>query len=61
MATFDQKRGVFDKKKMLVKSKLFDLESSFRAQNARHAIHIMMHELTNKFLSKFGGQGPVEF
>ena len=53
MAIFGQKKQVFGLKS-LVKSKLFDLESSFRAQNIGNYMHLLMHEFTSDFFSEFG-------
>ena len=58
------KMAIFDKKqvfrlKSLEKSKIFNLVSSFRAKNTQHAMHLMMHEFTKNFFSKFGCQEPL--
>ena len=42
--------------KGLMKPNLFGFESSFTAQNARHAMHFIMHEFPKNFFTKFCGQ-----
>ena len=56
IAIFDPKKRHF-RQKMLVKSKLFDLETSFRAQNARKAMHFMTLEFTKIFFLQILGSG----
>ena len=54
---FLAKKQVF-RPKSLVKTKLFDLESSFMAQNIHNYMHLMMHELTKNFFANFGSGTP---
>ena len=57
---FWPKKQVFGLKS-LVKSKLFDLESSFRAQNIRNYMHLLMHEFTSDFFFEFGIRDQLNF